>query len=90
MSTPTFAAILLLRRAADQEGILTILPQERRSALQEELKKLASLTPAQIQERLRKDREEQLKVQKRRAEERLRRSLDHALPRLVAWLGRPF
>ena len=90
MSVPTFASILLLRRGSDQDRILALLPHERRSAVQAELKKLANLTPAQIQERLRRDREEQLKAQRQRTEERLGRSLDHALPRLAAWLGRPF
>ena len=90
MSAHTFASILLLRRAADQDRILSVLPQERRDAVQAELKTLGNLAPAQIQERLSKDREEQLTAQRQSAAERLGRSLEHALPRLVAWLGRPF
>jgi hypothetical protein len=90
VSGRTFAALLLLRRAADHERILAVLQQERRTAVQEELKAMANLTPVQIQQRLKKDREEQLKAQRWRAEQRLGCRLDHAHVRLVAWLGRPF
>lgn len=90
MSGLTFASILLLRKTSDQERILGILEPERRSSVEAELKTLAGLTPEQIQEHLKKAREEQRKAQRRRAVERLDRPLDHVLPRLVAWLERPF
>lgn len=85
-----FASILQLRRADVRDSILAVLSPERRSAVQAELKTMADAAPAQIEARLRQLREAQQKVQRQRAQERLGRSLDHALPRLVAWIGRPF
>lgn len=85
-----FASILRLRGADAQDAILAVLSPERRSAVQAELKTMADAPPAQIEARLREIREEQQKAQRQRAQERLGCSLDHALPRLAVWIGRPF
>jgi uncharacterized small protein (DUF1192 family) len=90
MGGETFASILMLRKAEEQARILAVLHPERRETVQEHLKALDGLSFAQIQERLTAHRKEQQKTQVQRAEKRFGRSLDHALPRLVEWLGRPF
>jgi hypothetical protein len=67
-----------------------MLPADRRIALEAELKSIAGLSNTETRNMLIELRKEQLKAQRARVQEHFHRPLDHASPRLVAWLSRPF
>ena len=85
-----FTCILLLRKKEDSGRVLEMLPQGRRTVVETELKSMANLSPAEIHDQLNNLRKEQLHAQRERAQKRLSRPLDHAVPHLIEWLGRPF
>jgi hypothetical protein len=90
MNASAFAGILLLHKAATRAGILSVLSREKRDAVEAELTRMADLSPDEIRESLKALREAQAQRQREIAEERISQSLEHASPRLIAWLGRPF
>jgi flagellar motor switch protein FliG len=90
MDASVFAHALLLRKSDSRTDILALLPTEDREAVEKELASLANLSSEQLHGSLRALREAQAARKRTKAEEKLRISLKHASPRLIAWLARPF
>jgi hypothetical protein len=90
MDASAFSHILLLRKGPSRANLLSILPEKKREAVETELMRMSDLSPEQIRESLKALRQTQAQRQREIAEGRIGRSLGHASPRLVAWLGQPF
>ena len=90
MDAPVFAHALLLHKADSRADILALLPAKNRDAVEVELARIGDFSSEQVREGLRALREGQAASRRKKAEEKLGFSLNHASPRLITWLTRPF
>jgi hypothetical protein len=90
MDASVFAHVLLLHKADSRAEILALLPAKSRDAVEVELARIADCSSEQVRGGLRALREAQAARGRTRAEEKLGFSLQHASPRLITWLARPF
>jgi hypothetical protein len=90
MSAAAFAYAFVLSAGGDKEKLLALLPQERRSAVANVLDDWKDKSPEQIRQHFVSSREREAKTRYKALSMQLGKPVNRVLPRLRAWLARPF